>query len=73
MTLYQEFPKQSIMTALRQHFTEVELDAVRLEIFDLMTSCRTLDELRGRVYEILRGQNASELFKRTHEGNLMGI
>lgn len=70
MTLYQELPKQSIMSELRHHFTEVELDVLPLDIVGLLNPCRTLEELHERINDILRKHDVSAAIDRLHYQNM---
>lgn len=56
MLLYQEIPKESILPLLRQRFSDAELDAVRLEINDLLLSCNSMAELEAKIVDALNSR-----------------
>jgi hypothetical protein len=67
MTLYREFPKQSIMTELRTKFSAEELDVVRLDLFDLMNTCHTMEELNVAIAKIIEQRTGND-FTYIHQG-----
>jgi len=70
MSLYQEIPKESIMTLLREQFTAEELDAVRLDIQELLLCCNGMDEFRNKVYERIKSKQNLREFRIAQESNL---
>ena len=69
MSLYREIPKESILTILQERFSREELDAVRLEVNDLLLSCNSMAELEVKVYEVLKSKRNLEEFRKIHEPN----
>lgn len=61
MSLYHEIPKESILTLLRQRFSAEELDAVRLEIQELLLSCHSMAELQIKIYDALKLKRGSDI------------
>jgi hypothetical protein len=73
MTLYQEIPKESILSELRKRYSAHELDAARLEINELLHSCRTLDQLSERLYPIIRNKTAMNEYMRMNQDSFRSI
>jgi len=71
MSLYQEIPKESIMTILQERFTREELDAVRLEIHDILLSSNSMMDAESKVFEAIRNKHAAADYKRIHQDNFM--
>ncbi|MBL7841798.1 MAG: hypothetical protein JNJ75_16755 [Cyclobacteriaceae bacterium] len=59
MSLYREIPKESIVTLLRQRFSTEELDAVRLEVQDLLLTCHSMAELQVKIFDALKSKRGS--------------
>jgi|GEM_PF-2873530 len=59
MSLYREIPKESILTLLRQRFSTEELDAVRLEVQDLLLTCNSMAELQAKIFDVLKSKRGS--------------
>lgn len=69
MSLYREIPKESILTLLQDRFSSEELDAVRLEVHELLFTCNSMAELQSKVYEILKGKRNLDDYRKIHEPN----
>lgn len=69
MSLYREIPKESILTILQARFSREDLDAVRLEINDLLLICNSMAELEVKVYEVLKSKRNLDEFRKIHQPN----
>ena len=69
MSLYQEIPKESILTILHDRFSREELDAVRLEVNELLLKCNSMADLEVKVYEVLKTKKNLDDFRKIHEPN----
>lgn len=73
MTLYQEMPKESILSELRNRFNPEEFELIRTNLYKLLDHCQTMDQLYGRAFELLKAKKDLQAYHRTHQDNFIGI
>jgi hypothetical protein len=57
------------MTILQGRFSREELDAVRLEVNELLLTCKSMADLEVKVFEVLKAKKNLSEFRKIHEPN----
>jgi hypothetical protein len=73
MSLYEQIPKEAIISRLRREYSDAELDSIKAELPDLLHQCCGLDELQEKLAVMFQHKRSLNNYRRIHSHEFIGI